>query len=154
MNKKGFTLIELLVTIAIIGILATIVAVSYIGTQEKSRDTKRTADSNSIKTALGEYLEDNGSYPAFTCSQAGGCDLTNASMPGILPYLSTIPTDPKKNDAYLFKRISNKAYYLHLYYEKSNTRNCTTVTSPADYVGRCECITGVNAIDPTIHTCS
>jgi prepilin-type N-terminal cleavage/methylation domain-containing protein len=46
MNKiiKGFTLIELLVVISLIGLLAALALVSYIGVQKQGRDTQRKSD--------------------------------------------------------------------------------------------------------------
>ena len=39
-RKKGFTLIELLVVIAIIGILASIVLISFPGATKKAKDSR------------------------------------------------------------------------------------------------------------------
>ncbi|OGE07316.1 hypothetical protein A2615_00525, partial [Candidatus Curtissbacteria bacterium RIFOXYD1_FULL_41_36] len=50
--RRGFTLIELLVVITIIGILAAIAIVSYGGTQERARDSRRKSDLDAIKKAL------------------------------------------------------------------------------------------------------
>lgn len=50
-RRRAFTLIELLVVIAIIGILATIIVVSYINAAAKSRDNKRRADIQEIASA-------------------------------------------------------------------------------------------------------
>lgn len=57
-NKKfltGFTLIELLVVIAIIGLLASIVLVSFSSTGTKARIAKAQSFSQSVQNALGAY---------------------------------------------------------------------------------------------------
>jgi type II secretory pathway pseudopilin PulG len=55
-NKKAFTIIELLVIIFIIGILASIVIVSYTGWREKSYDASVVSDANSIHAAEKLYI--------------------------------------------------------------------------------------------------
>ena len=58
----GFTLIELLVVISIIGILSSIVAISFIGARKDARNAKREADIRQIMTAMEFYLNDNKVY--------------------------------------------------------------------------------------------
>ena len=55
---KGFTLIELIITISILAILIAIVVVALNPAEQlqRSRDTKRVADLDAIKTALSLYL--------------------------------------------------------------------------------------------------
>ncbi len=87
--KKAFTLIELLIVIAIIGILAAILFVS-IGTGPiiNSRDTKRVADLQGLRTALSLYGQDKASYPADAAA------LSAALVTGTPKYLGALPTDP------------------------------------------------------------
>ena len=63
-GQKGFTLVELLVVIAIIGILATLVLLQLGTARAKARDTQRITAVNQMKSALEQYYDDNGSYPA------------------------------------------------------------------------------------------
>ena len=85
--KKAFTLIELLIVIAIIAILAAILFVS-IGTKPlvKSRDAKRAADLENLRTALALYYNDKGFYP-------GTADLGAELKTG--SYIPELPKDPK-----------------------------------------------------------
>ncbi len=86
-NFKGFTLVELLVVIGIIAVLATILLLQLGTARAKSRDVKRIADLNQIRSAVEEYFDDNGSYPptaVFTGS-------SNALIPR---YLQRVPVDP------------------------------------------------------------
>lgn len=55
---KGFTLIELIITISILAILIAIVVVALNPAEQlqRSRDTKRVADLDAIKTAINLYL--------------------------------------------------------------------------------------------------
>ena len=52
--QKGFTLLELLVVIAIIGVLASIVLVSYSGYADKARIAKTPSWAGSINHSLGD----------------------------------------------------------------------------------------------------
>lgn len=121
---KGFTLIELLVVIAIISL---IVAISLFGIQnarKTSRDTKRRADLEQIRSALELYKADCGSYPA-TISQGdtikgsgstASCALSNT-------YIQIVPSDPLPSQKYSYTldgSDSNK-YYL-----------CTSLENPAN----------------------
>lgn len=54
-NKSGFTLVELIVVLIVIGILSSIVLVTFNNAQAKSRDTRRIADLNNIAEAIGSY---------------------------------------------------------------------------------------------------
>ncbi len=62
-KQKGFTMIELLVVISIIGLLASIVLVSFPGAMKSARDARRKSDISQIKTALEVYYEVHGVYP-------------------------------------------------------------------------------------------
>jgi prepilin-type N-terminal cleavage/methylation domain-containing protein len=71
MNKKahGFTIVELLIVIVVIAILATISIVTYVGIQNRARDTQRKQDVASIARALEMYYVQYGEYPA-----SSGCN--------------------------------------------------------------------------------
>jgi len=71
-GEKGFTIIELLIVVAIIGILATLMLVSYSHTLKKSRDARRVSDIESIKLACNMYADKNGTYPT-------GCGWDNSN---------------------------------------------------------------------------
>lgn len=62
-NKYGFTLVEIIIVVAVIGILSTIGAVTYMGVQEKSRDSQRETRATIIANSLEKYFENNGEYP-------------------------------------------------------------------------------------------
>ncbi|MFA7244434.1 MAG: prepilin-type N-terminal cleavage/methylation domain-containing protein [Patescibacteria group bacterium] len=62
-KSRAFTLIELLVVVAIIGILATIIIISYTNAQAKARDNKRKADIQAIAAAIEAFHADRRVYP-------------------------------------------------------------------------------------------
>ncbi len=64
--KRGFTLIELLVVIAIIGILASIVLVSFPGATDKAHDTRIISAIGQARTVMAYVKADDGSYATFT----------------------------------------------------------------------------------------
>lgn len=89
-NIKGFTLIELIVTMAIMAILVSVAIFAMRGAQVSSRDARRKADLEQIRSALELYRSDCRRYPESlgTSLQGGG---TPASCTGT--YMQTIPQD-------------------------------------------------------------
>ena len=69
--NKGFSLIELLVVISIIGVLTTVLVMNFVGTRERSRDSQKIQNLNSLKNALRMYYNDNQVYPAGLSSLVG-----------------------------------------------------------------------------------
>jgi len=88
-QKKGFTIVELLVVIVVLGVIATIAAMSYGAVQEKTRQKKIDTDIKTIISAIrtarsntGKNLKDiTGSlYTASPCvTKPYGTDL--ATLP-------------------------------------------------------------------------
>lgn len=116
-SQKGFTLIELLIVIIIITLLAisVFVALNPVKRFQDSRDAKRTADVETILTAIHLYVVDNkGALPTGLTSnmaetQLGtattGCAMTQANCvvtgascvnlaTPLAKYLKSIPVDP------------------------------------------------------------
>ncbi len=65
-NKRGFTLIELLVVIAIIGILASIVLVSFPSATKKANDSRIIAAIAQARTTMTYVYGNDGNYAGFT----------------------------------------------------------------------------------------
>ena len=67
MVKKdyGFTLIELIITLAVIGVLVSLILVAINPQRiiEDTRDSRNRAEMNAVKTALQLFFNDNNSYP-------------------------------------------------------------------------------------------
>lgn len=93
-RQSGFTLIEMLVVVSIITILTGIGLATYSAAQKKSRDSRRMADLESVRSALEIYRADN---PAI------GYPGTNYEGLPLTPnYLSELPTDPQPPAVYIY----------------------------------------------------
>ena len=98
--KYGFTMIELLVVISIIGVLATLVMVSFTSSQKQAKDTQRKSDLRQYQTALESYANKTGGlYPSRTAT------VDASSLCATLGISGTCPTDPKPPAIYSY--ISN-----------------------------------------------
>ena len=64
-KQKGFTIVELLIVIIIIGILATLVIVTFSGIQQKARDSKRQTDVQAVDAQLEAFYATNAYYPTL-----------------------------------------------------------------------------------------
>lgn len=122
-NNSGFTLIELLVVILIISALAVVAfaALNPAKRLEDSRNARRTADVDSILTAVHQYIVDQGgnssglglttadqmlgtsSGVACPSLSANGCTVAAAACVNLSAstllgkYLGSIPFDPGTN---------------------------------------------------------
>jgi prepilin-type N-terminal cleavage/methylation domain-containing protein len=65
-NKKGFTIVELLIVIVVIGILATLVIVTFTGIQQKARNSQRQTDINAVDSHVEAFYAQYGAYPTYT----------------------------------------------------------------------------------------
>jgi len=63
LKLAGFTIVELLVVIVVIGILAAITVVSYIGVQDKANTAALVSDLDNATKLLSMHSAVNGSYP-------------------------------------------------------------------------------------------
>src|ERR1035437_3458279 len=108
-QKNGFTLIELLIVIAIIGVLATLLMVNFIGVRQRARDAQRKSDLRQIQSALEIYRSDNGTYPASSTS--GSSTILAPNCPSSLPvslgnsgctttYMQKVSADPGSAGSY------------------------------------------------------
>jgi len=92
-DKKGFTLIELLVVVSILGILLALSVFGMQGARQASRDGKRKADLEQIRSGIEMYRADCDSYPtSFGDSLTG-----NGSTPNCLgsnTYIGQVPVEP------------------------------------------------------------
>ena len=66
--QRGFTLIELLVVIAIIGILASIVLVSFPGANKKAKDSRVVGAISQARTIMTYINANDNNYDGFTAS--------------------------------------------------------------------------------------
>ena len=62
-KSKGFTIVELLIVIVVIGILATLVIVTFTGIQQKARNSQRQTDINAVDSHVEAFLAQYAFYP-------------------------------------------------------------------------------------------
>ena len=98
-KHKGFTLIELLVVVAIIGLLASVIALNFTNSRRKARDAKRLTDIDQIRTGLDLYYSHGGGYPTDdtwnAAESAGTLDCDNT-------FIMRIPTDLVATTPYVY----------------------------------------------------
>lgn len=116
--SAGFSLIELMVTITIIGILSSIIYANFGGGNARARDAERQTDLRVMQTALAQYKQQNGRYPAMgTDSNADGYASEGESaafIVGLTPtYIKRLPTDPRRgsNPGYSYAVDSTGSVY-------------------------------------------
>ena len=97
-NKKGFTLVELMVVIVIIGLLATVVAINVLPSQDRAMVGKAKADISVLEQAIETYRLDNLTFPddlqALVAAPAGLAQPERYRQGG---YIRRLPADPWGN---------------------------------------------------------
>ncbi len=69
-SEKGFTLIELMIVVAIIGILSAIAVPMYLDYAVRSQIAEGIDLASGAKTAVAEYFQENGTFPADNAEAA------------------------------------------------------------------------------------
>ncbi|MFZ1483787.1 MAG: type II secretion system protein [Candidatus Saccharimonadales bacterium] len=97
-KNKGFTIVELLIVIVVIGILATLVIVTFTGIQQKGRNAQRQTDINALNGHVEAYYAQTGYYP--TVDNVNDLDFRRDNMKGLDPEALKDPkaTGPNIND--------------------------------------------------------
>lgn len=110
-NLAGFTLVELLIVIAIISILISLAAASFLRAQRQGRDSQRKSDLEKVANALEQYYGDNNAYPEtevvtgngrINCG-TGGIDWGLTLTCGGVTYLNELPEDPISTQDYYYE---------------------------------------------------
>lgn len=133
--KRGFTLIEILVVIAVIGILIALSAVAYQAIRKSSRDTKRRADLQDIRSALELYRTDCRAYPPSL-----GSSLVGSGVCGGNVYLQQVPADPTPSSYSYQYRLISAGYNLCAYLENGPVGvDCNGDGNANDFCGNSPC---------------
>ena len=100
-DEDGFTLVELMVVIVIIGLLATVVMLNVLPSQDRAMVQKARADVSVLEQAMESYRLDNLTYPS---NEAGLQALVTAPAGLARPdryreggYVRRLPEDPWGN---------------------------------------------------------
>ena len=126
-KQKGFTLVELLIVIIIIGILATLVIVTFSGVQAKARDSKRQTDIGAIDSHLEAYFAQNGWYP--TIGQLSDAGWRSSNLKGLDPAALTAPGT---GATFIDSAAATKTKYMYAPTHDDGTTACSGATATAD----------------------
>lgn len=102
-SEDGFSLVELLVVIVIIGLLATVVMINVLPSQDKAMQSKAKADIATLSQAIEMYRLNTLRYP--DASEGLNALLSGAGNApgGTGGYIRKLPKDPWGN-AYLYRQ--------------------------------------------------
>jgi general secretion pathway protein G len=105
-KRQGFTLVELMVVIVIIGLLATVVAINVLPSQDRAMVGKAKADISVLEQAIETYRLDNLTFPedlnALVTAPANLAQPERYRQGG---YVRRLPKDPWGNP-YQYRRQS------------------------------------------------
>lgn len=105
-SQSGFTLIELLIVVAVIGIVAAISIIQYMGALDKAKQRATMADMRSVSRAIEAYLVDNHVVP----DDAGGVATLGTVL---IPYqISVVPQTDHWGNTYSYSSNAFDAYTL------------------------------------------
>ena len=121
MNHRGFTLIELLVVSVIVGILATVVAMTYSGVQAKNRNAGRQANIDALQSHLETYYAESSKYPSI--SELNNVDWRKQHIVGT-PSVSV--QDPQWSDKVAACTAANQATFATAPVAKCYSYEATT----------------------------
>lgn len=105
-NTSGFTVVEILVVLLIIGVLTTILLLTYSGIEQHQRNNTRIADIKLIQSNLETYYAESGFYPtlvemndqSWTETNLKGLDQNSMIDPGSSFSVPTFAATLTKNE--------------------------------------------------------
>ena len=97
-REDGFTLVELMVVIVILGLLATVVLINVLPSQDRAMVTKARTDIATLEAGMEMYRLDNLTYPTaadgLAALRAPPAGLTDPSRYRPGGYIKSLPNDP------------------------------------------------------------
>lgn len=96
-KESGFSILEIVVVIVVIAFFAMLIIPGLISGPTRARDATRKNDLRLIKSALEDFYNTNGSYPASLQ------DLEK----GATPFIKKVPKDPKTGKDYVYITTGN-----------------------------------------------
>ena len=139
LNNQAFTIVEIVIVLLIIGVLTTIIVMTYSGIQEKNRNSIRHNDLQQIQAKLEGFDSDNGYYPSLA-------DMNNPAwrqknLPGLNPKYMIDPSSKQTVNNVVLSATPKAGYYSYQVTdsngnpcEKDDT-NCAKYTLTAIYQG-------------------
>jgi general secretion pathway protein G len=118
-TRKGFTLIEIMAVIVIIGLLAAVGAMNFLGQTDRAKVTTTKANLKMLHNAVAQFKMDTGRYP--TQEEGLSVLITQPSdvknyQPGGYLNSTTIPKDAWGRDfVYIDHPESGKPYVIVSY---------------------------------------
>jgi len=94
MLKRGFTIVELLIVIVVLGVLAAIVTVSYVGISDNAKDAAVQSDLDQSFKKIEKYEIDNGTLP----------DTSAAVLPTVLVISKSFYSNSGSGNSYIVCR--------------------------------------------------
>ncbi|HUD06286.1 MAG TPA: hypothetical protein VMR34_00195 [Candidatus Saccharimonadales bacterium] len=123
-NSSGFTVVELLVIVLIIGILSSVLVLTYSGIQQKQHNNTRINDIKLIQTNLEAYFAQNGIYPTLTDINSNSWVQTNMKTLD----LGSIRDPQEKSSIPAFSSVPIKTQYAYQPTASDGTSPCDNKT--------------------------
>lgn len=101
-HSNGFTLIELLMSVAVIGLMITMVQISLGTARMKARDARRLNDIIQTRSALELYFNQSSGYPDESLWISG-----NSIQCGGSGKVFMVPRDPSPAHIYRYHHLGN-----------------------------------------------
>lgn len=132
-TQRGFTIPELITVIIIIGILASIVIVTYGPIQARSRDSERKVETETIARYLETEFQKNGQYPSVA-TMTGSVSGVQSVLSGISPNVLAAPSVAVGTNSIVYFSVAppNTVTFKQYGYWTSSSNFCTTSYNPTD----------------------
>lgn len=130
--NKGFTLIEILVAATILALLSALAIANFSTANKSSRDARRKADLEQVRTALELYRSQNGYYPT-----GSGWVVLSPTLDVLVTggYIAELPKDPfpathADYKAYKYKATDGAGSYYYGYCLEADLEASTPASNP------------------------